>query len=129
MERQFICRIVGRGVPNDPYRAAVDGLPGVTHYKSAIRSNKEDGRPFLPWTVVTVEASDYAAIAALPDCIALPTAGLDTAITSIQRAAIRNKAATLGFTGLNIAANVTRRQLLRRLVKRHYPHADETEML
>lgn len=129
MARPFICKIVGRGVENDPYRAAVDGLKEVSGYKAVIRSDLETGHPFFPWTVVSVEASDYAAIEALPDCISLPVSALNNALTASQRTAIETKAASLGFTDITISAGTTLRQLLRTLVKRHYAHTDEREVL
>ena len=127
MGRPFICKIVGRGTPNEPYRPFVDGLAGVTAWKACIASNP-DGKPFLPWAIVLVEATDYAAIAALPECIPFPVAALDNALTLAQRTFIENKAGGLGYD-ITIPVGTTLRQLLRALVKRHYAHADENEVL
>ena len=127
MGRPFICKIVGRGTPNDPIRPFIDGLPGVTSWRACIKSGL-DGRPELPWTILWVEADDYAAIAALPQCIPFPVAALDNTLTLAQRTFIENKAAALGYD-ITIPAGTTLRQLLRALVRRHVLTADESAVL
>lgn len=125
MPRVYACPIIGTGTGDDSYRAKViDLLPAGTPTSACIATGA-DGIPTRNWTVVWVNAATYSAVDADTQCVRLDGAALDGLIPT----AIQNKLIARGVATTDDLAGKTLRQLLRWLVQRHYPYADEVRAL
>lgn len=66
MIRYYVCPIVGTGLPGDSYRPKVQDYP----HRSTAPAILDDGtgKPAKTWCIVKVEADDFTAIDADPEC-------------------------------------------------------------
>ncbi len=131
MGRFYVCPVVGTGTAENPFRPAARLKAGVYRVRGCIdsipRGQPGAGKPRLPWTVAWVEADDWAAVEADPGLVSLGDLGVDrTPLAKPVSADTKMLLSQIGVvTGPEGDAVTDVRKLLRLLVQKHYPYADE----
>lgn len=123
--RIYLCPIIGRGTENDPQRAAVSDDPKVTGCCAAIAVDRATGLKSFGWTICRVVASDFSGVDTVASAVRIPHASPG----SLSSAALRNDLKVQLGTDVNLKATDTVRGVIGKLVKAHYPHADDKAML
>lgn len=123
--RIYLCPIIGSGTEDDPQRAAITDDPAVTRCRAMISVDRNTGIKRFGWTICMVEANSWAGVDAIAGTVHIPRSALDVAIPVAKRTALLVR---LG-SDVTIPTGTTVRQVLRRLVRAHYPHADEEAVL
>ena len=122
-DRYYICPIVGSGSGGNPFRAKVADALGVRRVSAVIKSGL-DGKPVHRWTVARVDADDFSAVEAMTKVFRLGSkAQLAATLSPVQKQAIKTR---LQEWGEDIAAgDVNLRDLILRLIRRHYAHVKD----
>src|SRR5512143_3876710 len=81
MKRYYLCKILGDGTENNPFRPAV--AAHKCNWTAAIPTG-EDGKPLFPNCLALVAAVDHADILADKDCDGLPDYPLDAKMSAMH---------------------------------------------
>jgi len=126
--RLYVCPIIGDGSGENNIRSAATDKPGVITCRSAIASimtGPNRGKPKYPWTICWVQADDWTAIEADSSFILLS----DREVDSLEKTIDANKKTVLKTSRIISQQESdtinTDRDIIRLLVKKHYPHTDE----
>jgi hypothetical protein len=122
-DRYYICPIIGSGSEANPFRAKVADAANVQRVSSVIKSEM-DGKPTHRWTLCRVAATDFSAVEAMTGVIHLGSrTKLAGVLTNAQKQAVKTK---LQAWGEDIdAGDIRLRDLILRLIKRHYAHVED----
>lgn len=122
-DRYYLCPIVGTGSEGNPFRAKVADAAKVKRVSAVIKGDL-NGRPIHRWTVCRVGADDFSGAEVVAKVFRLGSrAQLAAALTPTQKQAIKQR---LQEWGEDIdAGDVRLRDLLLRLIKRHYAHVKD----
>ncbi len=126
-KRVIVCDVVGTGTREDPYRAQVRGLPGVS--LSALIPTGANGHPTRAVCLALVSGADLTAalaasgVDAFPD---VPFATLLSTLTTQQRNALQTRLTARGFPSNVVSLSATLGELVRRCGQFHEAGFRET---
>lgn len=115
MKRYYVCRVVGDGTENNPYRPKVANYP--VNWVGILGSNP-DGTPKKAWALVLVNAVDHTALLADNQIKAIPDLSLDATwgtLSTPQRNAAKNAIEAEGIDLSWVNNQTTIRKILRYL--------------
>jgi hypothetical protein len=98
--RWYLARVIGTGIEDDPFRAAVADHAITGH--SAVIPTDSDGNPIRQWALVRVNADDYTDIDASADTELVCDDTRDALVSSIPAARRIRIAAAATRLGLNL---------------------------
>lgn len=113
MPRLYLSAVIGDGTPRrggagNPFRAKVDDLPHTAYQVIALPS-AANGSPLKGWTLVLVEAADFAPLDADPEIVAIgDLAQLDFVVTNAVRNRINAVLGRLGITTTAVTGETVR---------------------
>lgn len=127
MKRYYVCKVIGDGSYESPYRAAIaDVVDPSTHLlaftiAATIKSNP-DGTPALPWCLVIAAGKNHALVNSNADIDPLPDYPLDVKLSAMNTAtklAAFNKMAARGINTNALSNADGYRDLIRGLGQQH----------
>jgi len=136
MKRYYVCKIIGDGSYESPYRAAIADIVDqktklrAFTFAATIKSDPATGKPVLPWCLVIAAGADHSLVQGNPDIDPMPDFPLDAKLAAMDtdtKIATLDKlsARTIDTTTLSNADGY--RDLIRSLGQKHVATFDENK--
>jgi len=131
MGRFYVCPVIGMGTPEDVFRPAIADK-GVRHWTACIdnipRGEVGEGTPRLSWSVVWADTENWTEVDADPTLVNLGDMADSGLLSKSVPTGIKTALRRTGVMTVQEVNSLTDvRSLLRTLVQKHYPYADETK--
>lgn len=76
MKRHYLCKVIGDGTFENPYRPSIADIPGVNFVS--------EHKPGTPWALCLVSGNKHALVQALEGTDALPDVSLDIRVGAVE---------------------------------------------